>query len=209
MWRENLGNNEEGECDTLPMTGGRGRFITVTETALWSPVFMSPSGPDADTGLQQHVPTVYSMLAHSLPSRQMSEKLLPPSCVDADAALHQCMPHNPRTGSSRPSRHIPQMYVLPPGQDVDSSRWCLTASRSTPPVSPGRCPRCSCSQTSLTTRLSMCCLKRAPRALPTADVLRASAPQRGAIPVGIGPYMGSVEADQRQDYVCAPGGSDW
>ena len=35
MWRENLWNNEEGQCDTLPMTGGgAGRgpngFITVS-----------------------------------------------------------------------------------------------------------------------------------------------------------------------------------
>ena len=44
MWRENLRNNEEGQCDTLPMTGadaGRGPngFITVTLTALWSPAW--------------------------------------------------------------------------------------------------------------------------------------------------------------------------
>ena len=46
MWRENLRNNEEGQCDKLPLTGGGGGgghgangFIAVTLTALWSPAW--------------------------------------------------------------------------------------------------------------------------------------------------------------------------
>ena len=44
MWSQNLRNNEEGQWDTLPMTGGgTGRgpngFVTVTLTALWSPAW--------------------------------------------------------------------------------------------------------------------------------------------------------------------------
>ena len=42
IWRENLRKNEEGQCDTLPMTGGGAgtgpnAFIIVTPTALLSP----------------------------------------------------------------------------------------------------------------------------------------------------------------------------
>ena len=54
MWREDLRNNEEGQCDTLPMTGGgAGRgpngFITVTLTALRSPAW-GKSMVSAETG---------------------------------------------------------------------------------------------------------------------------------------------------------------
>ena len=94
--------------------------VTMPAAPGQSEVFRSPSGPDANTSLQQHVPTVYSMLAHSLPFRHMSEKRVLPSCADADTALHLCMPHSPKTDSSRPSRHIPQMNVLPSGEDVDA-----------------------------------------------------------------------------------------